>query len=228
MTAAKNALVQAKNALVLCGNSTELKTLVDEIAKIPYMIYSKETIQPLLTKYNESLSMLDARYTQGEIDAIKNELSLLKSSLEIREDKQELYNTLTGMAQIDISGYSKKKQEAFVSAYNSAMKTLNSLDSTEEQVSSAKQSIETAKNNLETKNVGLKWWEIVLICVGALILMGIAQAILSEVVMTDYWPWMWIAYTIMITSSIFMMKAFSENTRAIPPLNCLVKKIILN
>ena len=38
----------------------------------------------------------------------------------------------------------------------------------------------------------MKWWVIVLICVGALILMGIAQAILSEVVMTDYWPWMWI------------------------------------
>ena len=47
------------------------------------------------------------------------------------------------------------------------------------------------KNNLETKKVGLKWWAIVLICVGALILMGIAQSILSEV-MTDYWPWMWI------------------------------------
>lgn len=192
VTAAKNALVQAKNALVLCGNSTELKTLVDEIAKIPYMIYSKETIQPLLTKYNESLLMLDARYTQSEINTIKDELLLLKSSLDIREDKQELYNILTEMAQIDISGYSKKKQEAFVSIYNSAMETLNSLDSTEEQVSSAKQSIETAKNNLETKNVGLKWWVIVLICIGALILMGIAQAILSEVIMTDYWPWMWI------------------------------------
>ena len=192
VTAAKNALVQAKNALVLCGNSAELKTLVEEISKIPYMIYSKETIQPLLTKYNKSLSILCARYTQSEIDAIKNELSLLKNALEVREDKLELYNILTEMSQIDISGYSKKKQEAFVSAYNFAMEALNSLDSTEEQVSYAKQSIETAKNNLETKKIGLKWWVIVLICVGALILMGIAQAILSEVIMTDYWPWMWI------------------------------------
>lgn len=181
ITAAKNALIQAKNMLALCGNSTELKILVDEIAKIPYMVYSKETIQPLLSKYNEALSVLRARYTQREIDTIKNELSLLKSALEIRADKQELYNMLTEIAQIDISGYSKKKQEAFVSAYNSAMETLNSLDSTEEQVSFAKQSIEAAKNNLETKRVGLKW-VIVFICIGALVFMGIARAILSKVI----------------------------------------------
>ena len=145
----------------------------------------------MLAKYNESLTILSARHTQSEIDTIKNELVSLKSALVIREDKQELYNTLTEMAQIDISGYSKEKQEAFVSAYNSAMETLNSLDSTKEQVSSAKQSIETAKNNLETKKTGLKWWVIVLICIGALILMGIAQAILSGI-MTDYSAWMWI------------------------------------
>ena len=128
------------------------------------MIYSKETIEPLLAKYNESLTILSARYTQSEINTIKNELISLKSALVVREDKQELYNTLTEMAQMDISGYSKKKQEAFVSAYNSAMETLNSLDSTEEQVSSAKQSIQEAKTNLESKD-GMHWalWVLVII-----------------------------------------------------------------
>ena len=173
VTAAKNALVQAKNALVLCGNSTELKTLADEIANIPYMIYSKETIEPLLTKYNEALTVLNARHTQSEIDTIKNELVSLKSVLVIREDKQELYNTLTEMAQMDISGYSKEKQDAFVSAYNSAMKTLNSLDSTEEQISSAKQVLEAAKNDLEAKG-GMHWalWVllIILAIVGVILL----------------------------------------------------------
>ena len=188
---AKNALLQAKNALVLCGNSTELKALADEIANIPYMIYSKETIQPLLTKYNETLTVLNERHTQSEIDIIKNELAVLKSALVIREDKQELYNILTEMAQTDVSGYSKEKQEAFLSAYNSAIETLNNLDSTEEQVLAAIQNVETQKINLETKKNGLKWWVIVLICIGTLILMGIAQAILSEI-MTDYSAWMWI------------------------------------
>lgn len=164
VTAAKNALVQAKNALVLCGNSTELKTLANEIANIPYMIYSKETIQPLLKKYNEALTVLNARHTQSEIDAIKNELVSLKRALVIREDKQELYNTLIEMAQTDISRYSKEKQEAFISAYDSAMETLNSLDSTEEQVSSAKQSIQEAKTNLESKD-GMHWalWVLLII-----------------------------------------------------------------
>lgn len=192
VTAAKNALIQAKNALVLCGNSADLKTLVNEIANIPYMIYSKETIQPLITKYNEALSVLSARYTQSEIDNIKNELLLLKSALEIREDKQELYNTLIEMSKIDISKYSKKKQEAFVFAYNSALEALNSLDSTKEQIFYAKQSIEIAKNNLETNKEDLEWWVIVLICIVALILMGIAQSILSKDKRTDYWPLMWI------------------------------------
>ena len=186
VTAAKNALVQAKNALVLCGNSTELKTLADEIANIPYMIYSKETIQPLLTKYNEVLTVLNARHTQSEIDTIKNELVSLKSALVIREDKQELYNTLTEMAQMDISRYSKEKQEAFVSAYNSAMETLNSLDSTEEQVSSAKQSIETAKEELiEARDTSKSraWWVwVILIVLAILGLIGCCGFIDGEAV----------------------------------------------
>ena len=186
VTAAKNALVQAKNALVLCGNSTELKMLADEIANIPYMIYSKETIEPLLTKYNEALTVLNARHTQSEIDAIKNELVSLKSALVIREDKQELYNTLTEMAQMDISGYSKEKQEAFVSAYNSAMETLNSLDSTEEQVSSAKQSIETAKEELiEARDTSKSraWWVwVILIVLAILGLIGCCGFIDGEAV----------------------------------------------
>ena len=173
VNAAKSALVQAKNALVACGDSTALKTLTDEIAELPYMIYSKETIEPLLAKYNEALTILGAHYTQSEIDAIKTELTSLKSGLVIREDKQELYNILTEMAQMDISGYSKEKQEAFLSAYNSALTTLNSLDSTEEQVSSAKQSIESAKNNLDSKD-GMHWalWVllIILAIVGVILL----------------------------------------------------------
>ena len=173
VTAAKNALVQAKNALVACGNSTALKNLTDEIAELPYMIYSKETIEPLLAKYNESLTILSARYIQSEIDTIKTELTLLKNDLVIREDKQELYNTLTEMAQIDISVYSKEKQEAFFSAYNSAMTILNSLDSTEEQVSFAKQSIQESKINLESKD-GMHWalWVllIILAIVGVILL----------------------------------------------------------
>ena len=173
VTAAKNALVQAKNALVACGNSTALKNLTDEIAELPYMIYSKETIEPLLTKYNEALTILSARYIQSEIDTIKTELTLLKNDLVIREDKQELYNTLTEMAQIDISVYSKEKQEAFFSAYNSAMTILNSLDSTEEQVSFAKQSIQESKINLESKD-GMHWalWVllIILAIVGVILL----------------------------------------------------------
>ncbi len=173
VTAAKNALVQAKNALVACGNSTALKNLTDEIAELPYMIYSKETIEPLLTKYNEALTILSARYIQSEIDTIKTELTLLKNGLVIREDKQELYNTLTEMAQIDISVYSKEKQEAFFSAYNSALTILNSLDSTEEQVSFAKQSIQESKINLESKD-GMHWalWVllIILAIVGVILL----------------------------------------------------------
>ena len=169
---AKNDLVQAKNALVACGNSTALKTLTDEIAELPYMIYSKETIEPLLAKYNEALTILGARYTQSEIDAIKTELTSLKSGLVIREDKQELYNTLTEMAQMDISGYSKEKQEAFLSVYNDALATLNSLDSTEEQVSFAKQSVESAKSELtEARDTSKSraWWVWLILIVLALI-----------------------------------------------------------
>lgn len=213
VTAAKNALVQAKNALVLCGNSTDLKKLTAEIANIPYMIYSKETIQLLLTKYNEALTVLSARYAQSEIDTIINELLSLKSALIVREDKKDLYNTLTEMAQMDISGYSKEKQETFVSAYNYAMETLNSLDSTEEQVSLAKQNIQEAKTNLESQD-GMHWslWAllIILAIVGLILLIcWIYFGFVEDEWDIEVYPWIEFAIgLILFVGSILIMILF--------------------
>lgn len=188
----KAALAQAKSALVTCGDSSELREKVSEISNVVHMIYTKDTIEPLIAVYNEALAMLDGRFAQSEIDEISTELTALHSNLVIRQDKKELYDYLSELADLDISEYSQDKQYAFVAAYNSAIEILNSLDSTEEQVSAAKQNVESAKDDLEAKKTGLKWWEIVLICIGSLILMGIAQAFLSEAVMSDYSAWMWI------------------------------------
>lgn len=192
VNATKAALAQAKSALVTCGDSSELREKVSEISNVVHIIYTKDTIEPLIAVYNEALAMLDGRFAQSEIDEISTELTALHSNLVIRQDKKELYDYLSELADLDISEYSQDKQDAFVAAYNSAMEILNSLDSTEEQVSAAKQNVESAKDDLEAKKTGLKWWVIVLICIGSLILMGIAQAFLSEAVMSDYSAWMWI------------------------------------
>ena len=192
VNATKAALAQAKSALVTCGDSSELREKVSEISNVVHMIYTKDTIEPLIAVYNEALAMLDGRFAQREIDEISTELTALHSNLVIRQDKKELYDYLFELAELDISEYSQEKQDAFIAAYSSAMEILNSLDSTEEQVSAAKQNVESAKDDLEAKKTGLKWWVIVLICIGSLILMGIAQAILSEAVMSDYSAWMWI------------------------------------
>ena len=174
------------------------------------MIYSKETIEPLLAKYNEALTILSARCTQSEIDAIKTDLTTLKSGSVIREDKQELYNTLTEMAQMDISGYSKEKQEAFLSAYHSALTTLNSLDSTEEQVSAAKQSIESAKNDLDGKD-GMHWalWVllIILAIVGVILLIcWIYFGFVEDDWDMEAYPWIEFAIgLILLVGSILIM-----------------------
>ena len=192
VNATKAALAQAKAALVACGDASALSAKVSEISNIVHMIYTKDTIEPLLAAYNEALAMLEGRFAQSEIDETLSELTVLHSNLVMRSDKKDLYDYLSELAELDISGYSQEKQNAFVSAYNAAMETLNALDATEEQVSAAKQNVETAKDGLEGKDTGLKWWVIILICIGSLILMGIAQAILSEAIMSDYSAWMWI------------------------------------
>lgn len=206
----KNDLVKAKNGLIICGNSTELKTLVDEIAEISYMIYSKETIEPLLNKYNEALILLSGRFTQTKIDTVKNDLKSLKNSIVIREYKEELYNILIELSQIDVSGYSKDKQENLVSAYNSAMNTLKSLDSTEEEVCSAKYNFEIAIENLESKD-GMHWrlWVllIILAIVGVILLIcwiyyGFIEGYWDE----EIYPWIQFVFgIILLVGSILIM-----------------------
>ena len=145
---------------------------MSEISNVVHMIYTKDTIEPLIAVYNEALAMLDGRFAQSEIDEISTELTALHSNLVIRQDKKELYDYLSELAELDISEYSQDKQDAFVAAYNSAMEILNSLDSTEEQVSAAKQNVESAKEDLiEARDTSKSraWWVWIILIVLAII-----------------------------------------------------------
>ncbi|MBQ8749185.1 MAG: FIVAR domain-containing protein [Clostridia bacterium] len=165
---ATTSLSQAKNALVLCGNETMLANLVAEISQLAYMLYSKDTIKPLLLKYNNAVDVLEGRFAQSEIDELTDELRELKSSLIIRQDKLALYNTLMQMSKIDLSNYSKEKAEKFISVYDYANTVLYSLDSSEMQVLTANSKIEQAKDNLQDdEEVAL--WVCLLIIVGVII-----------------------------------------------------------
>jgi hypothetical protein len=149
VNATKAALAQAKAALVTCGDSSELRKKVSEISNVVHMIYTKDTIEPLIAVYNEALAMLDGRFAQSEIDEISTELTALHSNLVIRQDKKELYDYLSELAELDISGYSQEKQNAFVSAYNAAMETLNALDATEAQIKEAMAQLKAAQPRAE-------------------------------------------------------------------------------
>ena len=172
VNATKSALAQAKASLVTCGDASTLSAKVSEISNIVHMIYTKDTIEPLLAAYNEALAMLEGRFAQSEIDETLSELTELHSNLVMRSDKKELYDYLSELAELDISGYSQEKQNAFVSAYNAAMETLNALDATEEQVSAAKLSLDAAKNELtDTRDTSKSraWWVWLILIVLAII-----------------------------------------------------------
>lgn len=164
VNAAKIALMQAKSSLIACGDMASLKATVLDISNIVYMIYTKDSIEPLLVKYNEALVMLENRYSQEEIEGMISSLTALKKNLVVRDDKQELYLYLMEIADVDLTWISEKRVESFKTAYNSANEILNSLDSTEQEVHSAMKSVENAYEKLHEFP-----WRIVLLFAGIVI-----------------------------------------------------------
>lgn len=205
VNSAKNALLQAKNKLVGCGDDTALIATMTEIFQLPHVIYTKESIELLLAKYNAAAEMLNGRFPQAELDDMVTALIKLKNSLEIRQDKQDLYNVLTEMANMDLSKYSKNKQGAFIVAYNAALQTLNSADSTKEQTLLAKQSVEKAKIDLQEKRDGSPWWVILIICVVSIALMVIAHLIILFWVDVLEPAWLWMMWGISVAALVALV-----------------------
>ena len=132
------------------GNIESLKIVLIDISSIVYMIYTKDSIEPLLAKYNEGIVMLENRSTQEEIDLMVVELTTLKSNLLIDDNRQLLYNTLLEYSNINLSEYSTTKANEFQSSYDYAIQVLNSLDSTDVEINNAIYNVNQAYENLDS------------------------------------------------------------------------------
>lgn len=189
-------ILLAKSALVEAGDLSSLENILVEINSIIPMIYTTETIQPLINKYNEAKTIIENRKPQNIIDQTVIELNLLKNNLVVRNDKLALYNYLIEMMKIDLSLYRQSKVDKFNIAYNKAIEILNSYDATEEQVSIALKDVEKAQKRLSSPQT----WVIVLLSVSGIV--GVAFVIISSIKKA------WIAFIIGIVLTVVSIICF--------------------
>jgi hypothetical protein len=172
-------LTAAISSLSSYGNPEKLVTAVTEIQNMT-MLYTKETLEPLLTKCGDALLLVEKGASPSEISTMLSVISVLKSSLTVREDKETLNALITAASEIDPSDYYEEGYNAFTEAVKAAKKVLDAPYATEEEVASAIESMESANTALE-ENERLPWWGIVLTVIFVFVVpvLGIGYIILA-------------------------------------------------
>ena len=153
------------NTEELVYNSSAFSQTMSSIPKIDYMLYTSETITPLVEKYNYALSVSSNNPTQKEINALNKELIQLKNQLVLRENKQELFTVLHDFEKLEFDSVSKKKANKYQKIYNNACEVLNNINATDDEISTAINDILDLKEEL--LNPSLSWWCYLLIVIGS-------------------------------------------------------------
>ena len=144
------------------------KTMLD-ISAIPHMLYTAETIQPLVEQYNIALSASQNNPTQKEIDAFNQQLVLLMSQLQLRENKQYLFDLLTHFTTLDFSSLSNSEATKYRETYEEACAVLYNLDATDVEISDATNAILSLQEKLTNPELAWYWFVIISVCTVGLI-----------------------------------------------------------
>ncbi len=175
-------LRSAISSLAKYGNPEKLISAVTEIQNMT-MLYTKETLEPLLTKCDEALLLIEKGSSPSEISAMLSVISVLKSRLAVREDKEALNALITAASEIDPSDYYEDGYNAFTEAVEAAKKTLDDPYATEEDVAEAIANMESANTALEDSE-RLPWYAwvlsiiVILVGIGLIVLIGYGILIL--------------------------------------------------
>lgn len=166
-----------------CGDETKLHDLVVKISKLEKAIYTSDTINPLLEKYNEANLIISERHSQDKIDLVENELSSLYKNLKIREDKEKLYYKLIELSKIDYTGISSQEMASFMKVYNSAYETLYLENATEDEINLAYDKLVKANEKLfdDLQIELVSPWVIIVVCLAALLALVLANNLMKEV-----------------------------------------------
>ena len=144
VNSAKAKLSSAVDGLKLWSAATgQIDKLIAEIQLLP-MIYTVNSISPLLSKCEEAIRLLEEKPTQSEIDAMAKKLSNLKAYLIIDSERSTLYDRISAAEAKDLQNYTPKRRNEYTAACEEAKLILNNLDSTDEDISTAISVIEDA------------------------------------------------------------------------------------
>lgn len=128
---------EAVNTSEIAYDASAFSNTMTEISSIPYMLYTSESIQPLVDKYNQALAVVKDNPTQKEINAFNEELTELKNRLVLRENKQQLFDALTAFSQMEFGELTEKKAAQYQKAYDEAAAVLYNVNATDDEISAA-------------------------------------------------------------------------------------------
>lgn len=152
---------KADHSTEVAYDASAFSKIMTDISAIPYMVYTSESIQPLVDKYNQALAVAGNNPTQKEIDALTDALTSLKSKLVLRENKQQLLDALTTLSNMELGEVSSKKAADYQKAYDDATAVLYNIDATDAEISSAINSILSIQDEILNPSTFWLWYVIV-------------------------------------------------------------------
>ena len=176
-------LNKSYQSLEKCGDESSLHDLVIEISNLHRAIYTAETINPLIEKYNDANVIISERHNQETIDKLESELKALFDSLEIREDKEKLYFKLIEYSKMDYTDISGTEMSGFMKVYNSAYATLYSDEATADDINKAYDELVKANEKLfyELELELVSPWVIIVVSLAALLALVLANNLMKEI-----------------------------------------------
>lgn len=163
---------KAVNAEELAYDNAAFSNTMKDISSLSYMLYTAESLQPLVDKYNQALETSKNNPTQKEIDALNVALNELKGGLVVRENKQQLFDALTAFANLEIGEVSAEKAAKYQKTYDDALAILNNINATDDEVFGAINSISEMQEDILNPPMHWMWYVTIVIGVCAVIIGG--------------------------------------------------------
>ena len=164
---------EAVNASETAYDASAFAKTMTDISAIPYMLYTSETIQPLVEKYNQALTVAKENPTQKEINALNAELIELKNRLVLRENKQQLFDALTVLSKMEFGELTEKKAAQYQKAYDDATAVLYNSNATDDEISAAINSILAIQEEILNPSSHGVWYAVIGIGIVAAIAMAL-------------------------------------------------------
>ena len=153
--AALKNLKDAKDALMLVGDKTELNKLITEVDSLKKNDYTEATwttLQTVLSEAKEVQSNADA--VQTEVDAALQALKNAKDALELMADKTELEKFVAEVEELKKDDYTNATWIEFEAALQNAKTVLSNRNATQAETDVALKVLQETKAALVLKGMG--------------------------------------------------------------------------